>query len=237
MYYLIFLCENNFTDLNMKHLLALTLTLLFVGLKPVIAQHKAVSWGVEAGINYSNSTEETDPLDKKCPIFPRIGLTIEYGLTNHIFLQSGLIYSMKGLKSEGGGDMGGLAVQNASVKLTQHVLQIPFYAAYKQSITDDLKLGFAVGPYFAYGIGGKTKANGIVNGNPVDLESKTFGDNKILKRFDAGLNFKINAELSKHYTLGLSYELGLTNIGNATIMGGEMDYKNRILSLTLGYVF
>ncbi|MDH6310051.1 hypothetical protein M2451_002941 [Dysgonomonas sp. PFB1-18] len=227
----------NFIHLNMKHLLTLTCTLLLIGLMPIVAQNKTITWGLEAGINYSNSTEETDPLDKKCPILPRVGLTIEYELTNHIYLQSGLIYSMKGIKSEGGGNMGGLAVQNASVKLTQHVLQIPFYATYKQQIADNLKLGAGVGPYFAYGVGGKTKAKGMVNENPIDLESNTFGDNKILKRFDAGLNFKVNAELYKHYTLGLSYELGLTNIGNATIMGGEMDYENRILSLTLGYMF
>lgn len=220
----------------MKHLLTLTIVLLFAGTQSVKSQDSPFSWKVEAGINYSNSTEKTDPLDKKCPIVPRIDLGVDYRLTDYFYLQSGITYSMKGLKSEGKGEMGGVAV-DGSVKLWQHVLQIPVFAVYKMDVSQNVRLGLGAGPYFAYGFAGKTKAEGVVGGQAFSKESDTFGKDKLLKRFDFGLGFKLSSEINKHYLIGLSYELGLTDIGNMNILGGEISYKNRIAALTIGYIF
>lgn len=199
------------------------------------AQTDRWRFGLEAGINYSNSSEKTDPLEKNCPILPTAGLIVNYSTTSSICLHSGLYYSMKGLRSEGSGDKGGMIIKNVKVTSYQHVIQAPILLGYRFNMGRS-NLSFFAGPYFAYGIGGKTKAKGIVNGQDFEQESSTFGNGKILNRFDSGLNARAVFGIDR-ITVGLSYEHGLKDIGNRNIVGEELDYKNRVASLTAGYLF
>jgi hypothetical protein len=199
------------------------------------AQVGRFSTGLEIGINYSNASEETAPLKKICPVLPCAGIVVNYSMMNHFCLQSGLYYSMKGLKSEGSGNVGGLDAQNAKVTSYQHLLQLPILFGYgfnlgKQNLT------FFAGPYFAYGLGGGTKATGIINGQYFEKKSATFGSGKILKRFDSGLNVRAILAVNR-ICIGISYELGMVNVGNRNIVGAELNYKNRVVALTTGYRF
>ena len=90
--------------------------------------------------------------------------------------------------------------------------------------------------HISYGVGGKTKATGILNGKPFSKEVNTFGNAEILKKIDFGIGIGISYEIN-HLYLKANYELGMLDIGHSNIIGGELDYKNRILSATLGYHF
>lgn len=143
-------------------------------------------------------------------------------------MQSGVIYSMKGLKSSG--DTENL---KASVKLDQQVMQIPVLLNYKFTI-GKFRMGTGAGGYYSYGIGGKTKAVGQVNGQDVNIKVNTFGN--ILRKNDVGLIFNLSTRL-QHIALGLSYELGLLEVGIKNVLGQPLGYKNRVASVTVGYIF
>lgn len=191
--------------------------------------NEAWTFGVEAGINYSNSSEDTDPLKKECPILPKIGITVDYKLSTNFGMQGGIVYAQKGLKSKGKTEQ-----INASVELNQHVIQVPMLVTYQNNFSDKFLVGIGSGAYWAYGIGGKTKAYGTVGGQLVDKNLNTF--DSILKKNDIGLNFKVFTEYN-HYMLNIAYEYGLINIGKSNVMGNNLDYENRVVSVTLGYQF
>jgi hypothetical protein len=204
---------------------------ILVSLLPVTLSAQNMSkwsFGVEFGLNYSNSSEDTSPLQKECPILPRIGVSLEYNLFESWYVQSGIEYSMKGLKSSGETEF-----LKASVELDQQVIQMPILLNYKFAL-NKFKIVPGAGIYYSYGVGGKTKAIGQVNGNEIDITKTTFGN--ILKHQDMGLIFKLSSQLD-HFLLNLSYEYGLKNIGIANVLGAPLDYKNRVASISVGYLF
>jgi hypothetical protein len=197
----------------------------------ICAQNSSLwSIGLEAGINYCNSSEDTAPLKKECPVLPKIGISVEYDLANNFYLQSGTTYSMKGLKSKGKTEY-----INASVELKQYLIQLPFLLTYKLPIGKTKgSIGFSAGAYAAYGIGGKTKAIGQVNGQNINIEVSTF--DKLLKRHDFGSLLKLSYQQNK-ISFSLSYEHGLADVGKSNVLGDPLDYKNRVSALSINYIF
>ena len=90
------------------------------------------------------------------------------------------------------------------------------------------KVVLHAGPYIAYGIAGKTKADVAGLSEKVD----TFGDDGLdLKPFDAGLGLGVGAEFGK-IILDLGWDMGLTNIGDS-----YADVKTQNAYLSVGYRF
>lgn len=206
--------------------------ILLMSIHYCVYSQKRWMFGVEAGINYSNSTEDTAPLEKKTPILYKIGVEVDYLFNKYLFIQSGIAYSAKGIKSKGEGKIGEVNV-NGSIDLLQQVLQMPMYIGHTINL-EKHKLSFMTGPYVSYGIGGKTSASGTLNDKPFSKEVNTFGNAKILNKFDFGIGFGASYKIS-HWYLKASYELGILNIGHSNIIGGNLDYKNRIFSAVIGY--
>lgn len=197
------------------------------------AQFSKLKISLEAGVNYSSSSEETAPLKKTSPILPRIGITADYDISQNFFLESGLLYAMKGLRSEGETGYDNMKI-HAKIILNQHLLQFPLLIGRKFEIKKRL-IKLSAGGYISYGIGGETKAIGDINDNPLNKELKTFGNGNLLNRVDCGILFKVESFAVNNFFVTLSYELGLINVGNMNIMGGELNYKNRCSVLTIGY--
>lgn len=191
-------------------------------------------FGVEAGVNLSNSSWDVDPLDKKAKVGFQVGITADYAFTEEWHLQSGLSFTTKGGKIEGRLVEDG-SMFDGKITVNQSYLQLPIYAAYKLEVVPGTKIVFNAGPYLAYGIGGKTKVSGDVaildqvatGSGKVD----TFGSDGMLNRFDFGLGAGVGAEFG-NIVATIRYELGLTNVGK-----DDLDYKNRNAALTLGYRF
>ena len=167
-----------------------------------------LKFGVNAGLNLSNFDVDGDGPDSKIGF--QVGATVDYFLTDDIFLQSGLSFTTKGAKE---GD----------VSANPMYLQLPVRAGYLFPVSDELSVNVNFGPYVAYGIGGK-----FDNG---DVKVDYFDDNT--KKFDMGLGAGVGAEYNS-IVVNLGYEYGLVNIYD-----GEGDGKTKNLNafLTVGYKF
>lgn len=202
------------------------------------AQDNPITFGVKGGVNLSNfGGDGADGMDAKIGF--NVGLTVDYALTQDLYLLTGLEFTMKGGKDEGSvsmihPDYGTISFSGKENDNPMY-LQIPIHLGYKLAVTDATKIVFRAGPYVAYGIGGKTKVEGkfIKDGTTIDLDGDSdFFGKDMAKRFDFGLGLGVGAEFGKiGATLG--YDFGLANI--APSGGGKV--RNMNAYLTLGYKF
>lgn len=200
------------------------MSLVAVAMIFCVAVNAQVSLGVKAGVNLSNYGGDIDDTDAKAGF--NVGLTAEFGLPlTSMYILSGLELNTKGAKYEEGG-----------YKLTSNAmyLQLPVHFGYRISALETFGVSFHAGPYIAYGIGGKTKIEGV--------KFDTFGDDG-LKEFDFGLGLGVNAEFSK-LSVGIGYDFGLANIArNIEMEIGDLNLKSDVkvrnmnAYLSVGYKF
>ncbi len=191
------------------------------------AQKSPLTFGAKTGLNLSNSSAEAgEGVDKKTKIGFQLGITADYAFNEALFLQSGLSFTTKGMKIEE-------KYEDEKYKSSTDLsyLQLPVYIGYKINATENTKIVFNAGPYFAYGLSAKLKADG--EDEDYNLYKKYDGDNKAaMKRFDLGIGLGAGVEFGKA-VVGLNYELGLANLDNADDGG----YKNRNFAITIGFKF
>ena len=114
-----------------------------------------------------------------------------------VFLESGLYYTQRGAKDN-------------EWEITHNNFEIPILVKYGFKVSDDIALLPFVGPYFAYGISGKTKKDDGLGG--IEKVS-TYDDDEWmgLERANMGFKFGCGAEYN-HLYLEIGYQLGVTNI-------------------------
>jgi len=113
--------------------------------------------------------------------------------------------------------------KEADTKVRLSYLQIPILVLYMHDLGNDRKVFGGLGPYFAYGIGGKFKGDGF--------SEKAFNDDFGFKRFDAGLTFTGGYRFNSQWHVRLAFDLGLANLEHDS----DFKRKNRCLSLNVGY--
>lgn len=202
------------------------------------AQDNPLAFGVKAGVNLSNfSGNGADGMDAKVGF--NVGLTVDYALSQDLYLLSGLELTMKGAKDKGSISFTDPTLGTVSFEGTEKdnpmYLQIPVHLGYKITVTDATKVVLHAGPYVAYGIGGKSKVKGTaVSGDEVvviDTDFDFFGKDRA-KKFDFGLGLGAGLEFDK-IAVGLGYDFGLINM----LDNSSYTVKNMNASLTLGYKF
>ena len=149
---------------------------------------------LKGGLNLSNAVGVKGEGDIKIKEGFTVGLETSTKLDHHFFLNSGLFFQTKGTKYE-------IGDKETSINLMY--LQIPIQIAYKYPLEKHTDLSFHIGPYFAYGIGGKIDPDSHKKENSFSKTS--------LKRFDLGMSVGIALEVSR-IILGFTYERGLLNI-------------------------
>ncbi|GAB4029955.1 porin family protein [Spirosoma jeollabukense] len=223
----------------------LTAFLLLTGFT-LSAQDAPFEFGLKGGLNLSSlALNNTTLPNHNIKTGVNAGFTAKYKFSHNLFLQSGLSFTTKGTKIKGEAPLGYeyrilMPGREAFMQSNQRYLQAPVYLGYKIDLKPGTKLVLNAGPYFAYGIGGKTQLTGdIIYGDMIDystVEEKTF-DSRGLKRFDFGVGTGIGVEFGRTI-LGLNYELGLKNIGptgDPYFPFYKNSYKNRNASLSLEY--
>jgi len=236
----------------MKKILKLSLVVcLFVCLNiNTSAQTNSFRFGVKAGLNLSTASV-SDASESKYKSGYQFGTTVEYSLSKNFLIQSGLFFSAEGSKIE---DMNmsnyqGLPRGFTNTVFNQLYLELPLYGTYKMNISDNLNIAFGIGPYFGYGIGGKSKLklnNGYVK---IEIEWDTFGDEffnyyydgirnvrlgESLNRSDFGVGFKVDVGYY-NYVLGIGLTSGIIDI--AKKQQGYSEYKNKNINISIGYKF
>ena len=179
-----------------------------------------LKWNVNAGIGMSNwYGDDTDGTDAKFAYKVGIGLEVPFANTNIWSFQTGLNFISKGVKGDGVTD----AWDVVDVTINQLYLELPLMVGARIHTASNFDLLFKGGPYLAYGVGGKTKIDGVSE------KADTFGDDG-LKRFDAGLG------------LGVAFEFGNIVVGvetgtSFTKVASGVSAHNLSALATIGYKF
>jgi hypothetical protein len=206
------------------------------------AQSEKVSVGIRAGIDLQNINGKDQNGDAlEFLLVPRFnaGITIQIPVATDFFVQSGLLFSTKGAKSQA--DFMG---QDMSVEYNLSYLELPVHFLYRPVLGNGhLLLGF--GPYVAYGVAGKAKYmfNNISTERDIDFSGDYESINPFHEQNFKALNFGGNLFFGYELAFGLSVQmnvqLGLAEINahNKTFPSSKNSYKNTGFGASLGYNF
>ncbi len=178
------------------------------------AQEK-IEFGVRAGLNV-NSLSGSGAKGMKSRVGYHVGAVMDWNVAKNLYVQPGLYFTTRGAKS---------SYDGGEEKINMNYLQIPITVAYRFPVSEQVKIDVNVGPYIALGLGGKKKVEFSESDWGEDEggeETKMFGSNGLCKRFDAGLRFGASVHF-KRFSLGFSYDLGLTNIARES--SGDYDLE------------
>lgn len=198
-------------------------TLIAAMLLMVTLASAQVSLGIKGGVNMSNFYGD-ELNDNNLKIGFNAGLSADFDFSPNSAIQTGLFFTTKGAK---------YGSASAEFTVNPMYLQLPLHYAYKIDVTPGTRVVLHAGPYAAYGVAGKMKLKGSAG----DISGETdgtnvFGDNKLLKPFDAGLGLGVGAEFGQ-ISLDLGWDMGLVNISNTS----NGDIKNQNAYLSVGYKF
>jgi hypothetical protein len=211
----------------MKKLFVIIVSFVFCA--AASAQQKT-RWGVVIGMN---SSELTSSWSFDSRIGFHLGVKAEIGLpqvTQGAYLETAMLLSLKGEKTST--DFDG----DEAIKVNPYYLEIPVHIGYRYALNKNFNLFGSFGPYFAYGLFGKIKADVIgPKGNGYEVKTDAFGSNT-MKHFDFGLGGRIGAEFNNKIQLSVGYDYGLTkpfSSDNASVYGKY----NRNLSISVAYMY
>lgn len=181
-----------------------------------------IAFTIRAGLNFANMTmkEGNHSYTPDSRTAFNVGLAVDFPLIESLYLQSGLFFTSKGFKEKDGDE---------KYTASPNYLQIPILASYRLDFSDIAQLQVNVGPYIAYGIGGKSTWEDDDEGK---VERDFFEDD--INKFDAGLQIGAGVTFAQHYYLGVAYEWGWTNIWKDA---GDDKLKNKNLMINIGYTF
>lgn len=219
--------------LNPNNMKRIPFFLIFFAL-PFLA-HAQFEGTVRAGMNLSDWSIAASSYAK-----PGVtaGLTGGYTWNNRWNLQSGLLFSTRGIN--------GLAIvlpesdRLATVDYNLFYLKIPLAVRYRIPVTESVRILPGFGPYFACGVGGNGNLNGFnlpgdgSSWNPFRSGELPDPGFRALDRFDWGLQFQLTAQVCR-WDLTVSYELGLYENSTGPVLSDN--WRTRTFSITLGYTF
>ncbi|MBN2813095.1 MAG: PorT family protein [Bacteroidales bacterium] len=202
----------------------------------------AQGFGVRAGFGMQNITGENggDDLDNSLKPAFNAGVFYEIAVAQDFYFQPNLLFNMKGAKhSESGVDL------NYSIGY----LELPLHFMYKPQLgTGKIIVGF--GPYLAYGLTGKLKAESGNLEYDIDIKFKNdLSDDELMematldayytKGFDAGADVFFGYEFPFKLSVQFNAQLGLLNMQPK--VDGEVpddtSFKNVGFGLSAGYRF
>jgi hypothetical protein len=236
-----------FTMWNLRKIVFICL--LFFALNSISAQTTNFQFGAKGGLNLSTALVNDASAIKLRPGY-YIGGTVDYLLTPKFELQSGLFLSKQGSIIE---DLNSSSYDGGTPGWThtfnQLYLQIPLYVAFRKNISNDWDMTIGFGPYFGYGIGGKTNKklnNGIYGDGSTKTEWDTFGNGiydesrdwlkgEYLNPFDFGAGIKLDVEYKK-IIFGIGLETSIIDIMNNED-DEDLNYRNINIRLSVGYRF
>ena len=202
---------------------------------------------LRGGLNLANVsiTDNARIDDAKALTSFQAGIIGDISLAEFIALQSGLLVTGKGTKSQDGDP----SDANYFKATTNPIyIEVPLNLIFKGPIGLNTKFFAGAGPYLAIGIAGKNKTEGKFLGTSFSSEKDiewsdddptTFNYEEgagfgIMKRFDYGLNGTAGIE-TKNIVLSVNYGLGLAKLQSGSNSSEDDNNKHRVLSFTVGF--
>ena len=194
-----------------------------------------VTFSIRGGVNFSNLSVEGDGLASRTGFHG--GVNVDIPLLQSLYLSTGLYYTAKGYSINVDDDGASKNIYTAEYKAAGNYLELPVLASYRYDFSDNAQLQVNVGPYFAYGIGGKIKiketdgvySSGQLITKEIEEEVDYFHDDT--NKFDVGLQIGAGMTFAKHIYLGVAYEFGFVNVID------DVKSKNSNFMISLGYQF
>lgn len=183
---------------------------------------QGITFGIRGGLNSANINFTTDhnfSFNPDARLAWHVGLIADIPVLESLYFQTGLYFQNKGYKYEDDGDE-----ETASPMY----LELPILASYRYNFSDAAQLQINVGPYLAYGLGGKIKWE-----DKYEKDEDDFFDDDVNK-FDAGLSVGAGITLAQHFYLGFAYEFGFVNLYKDE---DDVKAKNRNWMFSVGYNF
>lgn len=189
---------------------------------------QSVSFGLKAGVNFSNISTSGGGLTLTTSNTTgfHVGALADIGF-GHLSLQPGILYTTKG-GSTGDGSGG-------NEKLTLNYIEVPVNLLYNISLGIG-RVFIGGGPYAALGLSGKSTLTGAATSAGTGTESQniTFGSAAAdVKNPDFGLNLIGGLRIKSGLSLSAGYGIGLANLSNDS----GISSKNNVLSFSVGYFF
>lgn len=210
----------------------ITRVALLILLSSISCQLFAQDIIVKGGLNLSNLSVKDDAGDQDedftmNPGF-HLGVSVNYPITEVISFEPGLLYTTKGCQMEY--DYPG---EDISSSINFNYLEVPLtFKATKEF--NDFNLYAAAGPYVAIGLNGKLKVKYDGETESEDIDWGNDEEEDDFKRLDLGLSLGAGIEVAS-FLLGVSYDLGLSNISTYQEEGASI--KNKVLKISVGYNF
>lgn len=176
--------------------------------------------GIKAGMNYSNVySENSDKFVADGKFGFAGGVFVSIPLTQLIGIQPELMYSQKGFKSET--KILGTSYEG---KATFSYLDLPIHLQIKP--TENISI--LAGPQFSYLLSSKYEFGNFSSTQNSDLEDE---NNRATVGISAGIDFTVENFL---ISARGSWDLSKMNKDNTT---SDINYKNQLFQVTLGYRF
>ncbi len=195
-----------------------------------------VTFSIRGGVNFSNLSVEGDGLDSRTGFHG--GVNVDIPLLQSLYLSTGLYYTAKGYSINVDDDGASKNIYTAEYKAAGNYLELPVLASYRYDFSDNAQLQVNVGPYLAYGIGGKIKikeTDGVYSSGQLitkEIEEEVdYFDDDTNNKFDGGLQIGAGMTFAKHIYMGVAYEFGFVNVID------DVKSKNSNFMVSLGYQF
>lgn len=188
------------------------------------AEEKGINYGIQAGLTYSKMAS----LGFLQGV--NVGVTAEKHLKTNLYVNTSVCLTGKG----GSGDIG------VDIKSRAYYLSIPVHIGLKQTLSNSFKLFEEAGPYFNYGLFGKTTEIGKTHVYNMEneysheiIERRQYNTFSLAKRFDMGIGFRLGLFFKDKYSLSFGSDFPITPYYKSE--GSKQFINNHIINL--GYVF
>lgn len=169
-------------------------------------------YGIRLGVNFAGIGGDAVDLGTKTGMNLAGVVGLSLSETTPVFLESGLYYTERGAKKD-------------KNKIGLTYFEVPLLIKYGVNVTDQISVLPYIGPYFSYGIAGKTKF-------PAENYNESSYDE--FKHWDMGFKIGCGAEYNMLYA-ELGYQFGVANI--AKDHSGDNDAKGHAFYFNVGVNF
>lgn len=196
------------------------------------------TFAILGGVNFQNLNGEDNSgkkLENDLIVGYHFGVNVQIPVAPEFYFQPGLQFSTKGAENT-------VSALTSTYKLSY--IELPMNFVYKSLLGNGYFM-VGLGPYVAYGVGGKA----IYEGGSISTESDIKFKNEVvsgdpltivyIKPFDAGGNIFFGYELAGGLFIQLNAQLGMLNIrpDNYFLPDDNSTLKNTGYGISLGYRF
>jgi long-subunit fatty acid transport protein len=186
------------------------------------ANAQEVKFGAKAGLNVSTLTGDVN--DASSRVGFHVGGFAEIKLSDKFSVQPELLYSAQGAKGSYN-EFDGMDITSIDVTTKLAYINVPvmakYYVAEKFSLEAGPQIGFLVSAKEKYSAGGDSAEEDVKDA---------------YKSIDFGVNFGAGYDFTENLSVGVRYNLGLSNIAKNE-EGDNTKIKSSVFSLSVGYKF